>query len=59
MSGLHQSPGDLMIDICDGDIFKCHPILSNNDIILQMLAYYDEFTVANPLSPRAKKLKIG
>jgi hypothetical protein len=52
--GPHQSPGELLCDICDGTI--CSTI---DDRALQIIAYYHEFTLANPLMSRAKKYKIG
>ena len=48
-----------MSDICDGTIFNTNSILCEDDQALQVIAYYDEFTLTNPLMSRAKKYKIG
>lgn len=48
-----------MNDICDGDYYSTHPVFSQNDQALQILAYYDELTLTNPLMSRRNKYKIG
>lgn len=52
-------PGDLMMGICDGDLFTDHPIFQGNEKALQIIGYYDEVTLTNPIGSRAKKHKIG
>ena len=59
ISGFHQSPGELLCDICDGTICSTDDVIRQDDQALQLIAYYDEFTLANPLMSRAKKCKIG
>ena len=59
MSGPHQSPDELLRDVCDGAIFHDNPILRNDEQALQIIGYYDELTLTNPLMSRAKKHKIG
>lgn len=59
MSGVHCSDGKIMRDVCDGSIFTTNSILCENERALQIIAYYDEFTLTNPLGSRAKKYKIG
>ena len=46
-------------DVCDGELFKEHPIFSVNLEALQIISYYDEMQVANPLGSKAKNNKIG
>ena len=58
-SGLHTSPGELLMDICDGSIVDSNKVLCDDNKALQIIAYYDEFTLTNPLMSRAKKNKIG
>ena len=41
-----------MHDICDGDLFATHPILQRNDKALQIVAYFDEVTITNPIGPK-------
>ena len=58
-SGLHRCPGEFLSDVCDGTIFGTNAILRDDEQALQIIGYYDEFTIVNPLSSRAKKHKIG
>ena len=39
MSGMHQMPSDLMMDICDGDLFTDHPTFQGNEKALQIIGY--------------------
>ena len=59
MSGAHQTQGDFMMDICDGDLFADHCVFRGNEKALQIIGYYDEVTLTNPIGSRAKKHKIG
>ena len=59
MSGAHQIQGDLMRDICDGDLFSDHPLFQQNEKALQIIGYYNEVTLTSPIGSRAKKHKIG
>lgn len=58
MSAPHQTPGDVLNDICDGELYRSHPVLQRSEQALQIIGYYDELTLTNPLS-WAKKHKIG
>lgn len=58
MSGTHQSPTDLLGDICDGELFKHHPVFLWNEAI-QIIAYYDDLTLTNPIGSSAKNHRIG
>ena len=46
-------------DLCDGEVFREHVIFSANPNALQIVAYYAEVELANPLGSKAKKNKIG
>ena len=59
LSGSHQSPDDILRDVCDGSIFAENAVLCDNDKALQIIGYFDEFTLTNPLMSRSKKYKIG
>lgn len=50
-----------MRDICDGGEFSegKHPLFSTNFKAIQMMLYYDDFEVANPLGAKAVVHKIG
>lgn len=51
----HQSAGD----VCDGTIFYTNPILQCSDHVLQIIGYFDEVTLTQPLMSRSKKYRIG
>ena len=55
----HNSNDDVLRDVMDGDFFKQHPIFSQDLYALQILAYYDDLEVANPLGSKSKIHKIG
>ena len=49
----------LIEDFCDGTIFANHPIFSQDPYALQVVAYYDELEICNPLGAHVKKHKLG
>ena len=46
-------------DICDGELYKAHPIFSNDPLALQLILFYDELELCNPLGTHVKKHKLG
>lgn len=50
-----------MRDLCDEDDFNQgkHPLFSVNLKAIQLILYYDDFEVANPLGAKAVVHKIG
>lgn len=46
-------------DYCDGEHFKHHPLFSQSPSSLQIILYYDELDLCNPLGSRKQKHKIG
>ena len=50
-----------MRDFCDGELFRDghHPLFSINDNAIQIILYYDDFEVANPLGSKATLHKLG
>ena len=48
-----------MEDFCDGALYKNHPIFSSDPLALQVIAYYDELELCNPLGTHVKKHKLG
>ena len=46
-------------DYCDGQKFQNHPLYRTNPSALQLIIYYDELELCNPLGSRRKKHKIG
>ena len=55
----HIRNDGLLSDYCDGDIFRRHPLFSSDPKALQLILYFDEFEVCNPLGSRANRHKIG
>ena len=51
--------GSLQEDFCDGTLFHDHPLYSSDPLALQILAYFDELEVCNPLGSHIKKHKLG
>ena len=52
-------PGGVLRDFCDGDHYDAHPLFSCDKTTLQLVAYYDELEICNPLGAAAKLHKIG
>ena len=46
-------------DFCDGRVFKTHPLFSIDKSALQIVAYYDELELCNPLGTHIKRHKLG
>ena len=54
----HERSDGLLSDICDdGEWFKKHPLFSLSNDALQILLYYDDLEVCNPLLSHAKTHK--
>ena len=43
----------------DGSLFKAHPLFSSDVHALQIIAYYDEMEIVNPIGSYVKKHKLG
>lgn len=48
-----------MSDYCDGTFFQTHPLFSAQEYAVQLMIYYDELEVCNPLGSKTKTHKIG
>lgn len=57
----HQRRDGLLSDYCDGLVYKSHPLFSASANIpcLELMLYYDDAEVCNPLGSRSKKHKLG
>lgn len=57
----HCRQDGLLADYCDGAMYKTHSLFSVGSEIppLEIMAYYDDVEVCNPLGSRAKKHKLG
>ena len=48
-----------MEDCCDGSQFKTHPLFNCEPHALQIMLYYDEVELCNPLGAAKKIHKVG
>lgn len=55
----HRRCGDLLGDFCDGSAYESHPLFSEDRSALEVMIYYDDVEVCNPLGSRTKKHKLG
>lgn len=55
----HQSRSQTLYDFCDGEAYKTHPLFETDPYALQIVAYYDELEVVNPIGTYVKKHKLG
>jgi hypothetical protein len=53
----HESPDDLMSDVCDGQYMRNHHFRAAGRSFLKLVLYYDDITLNNPL--RGSNQKIG
>ena len=49
----------LLSDYCHGSDFTNHPLFSTEQNALQILLYFDELEVFNPIGTKVKKHKLG
>ncbi|KAK3721414.1 hypothetical protein QZH41_008022 [Actinostola sp. cb2023] len=55
----HKRADGLLADYCDGETFKNHPLFSVDPTALQIMLYYDEIEIVNPLGSKTSKHKLG
>lgn len=55
----HGSKDGVLRDVVDGEFYKSHPIFSLHNDAIQLLGYYDDLEIANPLGSKSKIHKIG
>jgi len=55
----HSKEGEILGDYCDGINYKNHPLFKTEHHALQIILYYDELELCNPLGTSAKIHKIG
>lgn len=58
-SNHNQSSTDFYYDFQDGSFTRTHPFLSTTPKSLQIVAYYDELEICNPLGSSNKIHKVG
>ena len=45
--------------MCDGSVFKNHPLFESDKNAIQIIGYFDEVELCNPLGSSTKKHKLG
>ena len=55
----HQLDKSILWDFCDGSVYKTHPLFSTEPNTLQIIGYYDELEIVNPLGSYVHKHKLG
>ena len=49
----------MLSDFCDGSYFKSHHLFGSHKNALQIMFYYDDIEMCNPLGSHTKKHKLG
>ena len=55
----HKLSLPMLGDYCDGQHYQDHHLFKADPLSLQIILYYDELELCNPLGSRRKKHKIG
>ena len=55
----HFKPSGVLGDFCDAQIFQKHQLFSKDPQSLQLILYYDDIEVCNPLGSAKKIHKLG
>lgn len=55
----HAASNGLLMDYCDGELFKSNQLFREDPRALQIQLYYDEIEVYNPIGSFAKRHKLG
>lgn len=50
---------EVLSDFCDGSHFRSHSMFATHSKALQILLYYDDIEMCNPLGSHTKKHKLG
>ena len=50
---------DLIVDFCDGSVYQQHPLFSSDPHALQIVGYFDELEICNPLGSYVSTHKLG
>lgn len=59
IDNFHGSTDTTTRDICDGSIYKMHPTFKLDETAIQIIAYFDEIELCNPLGSSSKVHKLG
>ena len=55
----HKSQGEYKYDVCDGSHFNSHAVFGFEHSSIQIILYYDDMEVCNPLGSKRSKHKLG
>ena len=55
----HSRSDELLEDFCDAEVYAQHSLYSKFPHALQMMFYYDDVEVCNPIGSRTKIHKLG
>ncbi len=55
----HKCKNTILRDLYDGSVIENNPLFSADPTALQLMLYYDEFTLVNPLGSKVRKYKVG
>lgn len=55
----HVRSDGVLGDFCDGKMCRTHPYLKQHPDALQLVGYYDEIEVCNPLGSHSGVHKLG
>lgn len=55
----HTRHDGLLADFCDGSAYSSHPLYSAHPEALQIILYYDDVEVCNPIGSKSKQHKLG
>lgn len=56
---MRQHKSGILTDYCDGEEFSSHSLFGTTSSTLQLLLYYDDVEVCNPLGSSRVKHKLG
>lgn len=59
IENFHGPKDKTLRDMCDGSLFHSHPHFSTDKRAIQLIAYFDEVELCNPLGSSTKKHKLG
>ena len=59
ISKSHKRKDEQIGDFCDGTLFKDHPLYKKDPLALQIIAYYDDVEMCNPLGTHRGINKLG
>ena len=59
MIGHQSNYHSIISDFCDGSHYRSHPLFSSDHPAVEIVLYYDELELCNPLGSKRTKYKIG